>query len=729
MNVSSFLQDDRYLSAPDSALVINPFPFEAAAPAVSQADIADRPSLPLSIGLCFPTPPQGLGACFADACLVYERRDGALQPHTFFDTVLTEDCAFDEPDHVRAAALAEDGLHIGIDPASIHPNEHTVRLRLPRCPSSCLLVGETAFLASGSKYSLALREENGSTHHLLYTTHPGAFGFWLDEYTDLSVDRPLYLDICVHEGSGHVLTLSSLRLLQLHPAVRAAASFSRRWRPTELNSSAAYAGGSHAVLTDRLAAPRTVERRVRYRSAVGLVLAGRCDGAALLSPDTLYLSAGGAKWKLHFSAPLSLRFYSSAAAFYSGDGSKTPTAQTVFWSAELPPSENSATVSLLFTEASGAAEKIEPPYVRRRAFFRFLDRVPVPVRFVLGELPDFPSLQEITRAYFSAWAQLWADILPAGKTNSGYACVTTGKASLWGYGAPKTPYAASWETFYGLMLLSFPDPDCAWDMFADYMRQTDENGRIGGESLPSVKARTARLLFSHKPDRDRLRKVLPALERYLNWRLHNLRWIYLNRTPNREEKDIDFVVAALRDMADLTELCRELHLEDKAAAWQQRADTLFSAFSTWFFPSGSAPVQYFRADTGKHIAGIPLVVTKALCLPQLLPNQRQALLALFDRTFDPARPFCGFDHVKMENMSYTLHGLCLSGRHETARRLAAVTVRDILRSGCFAEEYVTFDGVPQPAGVRPALFGCVLLIDCLWFLSRPENDPSPFLLT
>lgn len=727
MNVSSFLQDDRYLSAPDSSLVVNPFPFEAAEPAVSQADTADRPSLPLSVGLCQPVPTHGLGACFADACLIYERQNDELPPQTVFEAVLTADHPFDEPDGVQAAATAADGLHIGIDPASAHPNDHTVRLPLPACPS-CLLTGEIPFLHSGSKFSLTLREENGRAHCLWYAVQSGPFGFWLDEYTDLSACGALYLEICVHEGCGHVLTLSSLRLIRLRPAVRSASAVSRRWRPTGLGSSAVYAGGSGAVLIDRIAAPHTVERRVRYCSPTGMTLAGRCDGAALPSPDTLCLSAGGIKWELHFSVPLSLRFYASAAAFYGGDGVNTPDAQTVFWSAELPPCEKAATVSLLFTEAAEAGERIGPPYMRRRAFARFLDRIPVPGRFVSGELPDSPSPQEARRAYFTAWAQLWADILPAGKADGGYACVTTGKASLWGYGAPKTPYAASWETFYGLMLLSFPEPVHAWDMFTSYMRQTDENGRIGGESLPSVKARTARLLFSRLPDRDRLREVLPALERYLDWRLHNLRWIYLNRTPNRGEKDIDFVAAALCDIAHLAALFRELRLEDSAVFWERRADTLFSSFSEWFFPSGSAPVQYFNTDTKEHAAGIPLVVTKALCLPRLLPEQRQALLALFDRTFDPALPFCGFDHVKMENMSYTLHGLCLSGRRETARRLAAVTVRDILRSGCFAEEYGNDHGVPRPAGVRPALFGCALLIDCLWFLSRPENDPSPFLL-
>ena len=267
-------------------------------------------------------------------------------------------------------------------------------------------------------------------------------------------------------------------------------------------------------------------------------------------------------------------------------------------------------------------------------------------------------------------------------------------------------------------------------MYLSYMRQTDENGMLGGESLPSIKARTARQLYSRLPDRKRLSEVLPALERYLQWRLRNLRWIYLNRTPNREEKDLDFAVAALVDISHLIAICRELSLEDKAVFWEERAGWLFHNFSNWFFFPGAAPAQYYYSDSGRREAGIPLVVTKALCLPQLLADQRQALLTLFDSVFDPDLPFGGFSHVKMENMSYTLHGLWISGRQDTARQLAAITVRDIIRSGFFAEEYLLSGADALPSGVRPALFGCALLIDCLWFLSHSSEEDTfpPFLL-
>lgn len=730
MNISPFLQDDRYLSAPDSPLVINPFAFEAAEPAIRQADLADRPTLPLSVGVCCSPPTLGLGAVFADACLVYERQNRKEEPHLIWEADFAAGCPFREPDGVQAADGMPDGLHIGIDPSSAHPNDHRVSVALPSGSRCCLLTGTVTHLSPGSKYAVTLREENGTAHCLLYTHRPGSFGFLLEEYTRAPGDPALSVEICVYEGSGHVCTLSSLRLWRFRPAVASAVSFSRRWHPTVLSTAAEFPGKSAAVLTDRIVSPHTVERRLRYRSSAGLVLAGRCDAATFSPNGDLRLCADGVSFKLTISTHPALRFYPDALAFFSGRGTTVPDAQTRFWSAELPPCAADDGLSLRFTEDAAPAEAIQTARERRRSFARWLEQVPAPRRFSTGALSDSPSPETARRAYYTAWAQLWADILPAGKAGGSAGCITTGKASLWAYGAPETPYAASWETFYGLMLLSYPDPEHAWDMYLSYMRQTDENGMLGGESLPSIKARTARQLYSRLPDRKRLSEVLPALERYLQWRLRNLRWIYLNRTPNREEKDLDFAVAALVDISHLIAICRELSLEDKAVFWEERAGWLFHNFSNWFFAPGAAPAQYYYSDSGRREAGIPLVVTKALCLPQLLADQRQALLTLFDSVFDPNLPFGGFSHVKMENMSYTLHGLWISGRQDTARQLAAITVRDIIRSGFFAEEYLLSGADALPSGVRPSLFGCTLLIDCLWFLSHSSEEDTfpPFLL-
>lgn len=66
------------------------------------------------------------------------------------------------------------------------------------------------------------------------------------------------------------------------------------------------------------------------------------------------------------------------------------------------------------------------------------------------------------------------------------------------------------------------------------------------------------------------------------------------------------------------------------------------------------------------------------------------------------------------------------GRSDTARTLAAITIRDIIASGFFAEEYNHEDGRLLPSGVRPSVFGCALLINALWLLngqSLTEDAP------
>lgn len=728
--MSAFLSDDRYGSAPDSRLVINPYCFEALTPDVSQGQYVDRPSLPLNLGWCITPPSNGLGYAWENACMLFENDTGAgASRHTLlWRAPLANRDSWQETLGKPAASFQEDGLTLGIDPTSDdHPNDHMLHINAPSCDASrAVLELDVRHLSPGSKFSVKFSQDNGKTSHcLLYSQRPGQFSFFLGGYAVKKGVLPLQIAIHIYEGNGDILTLADMHILQVAGIRRGAEEYTSTWLPYGLIREALYAGGSSATITDCLAESETAVRRHVLNPRKSMTIAGLCPGTVHTYGGGLAFDTPAGTVHLSVSPRHTLTLYSSFVDFLENRAMERPDSHARIWSVTLPPSD--VRTELLLTISSRAQTEISPESFplyfnhRKQLWKSWMDKIPLPKSLTLQHLPaGFIEESRVRQAYYSAWAQIIADILPPAPGGEfACSCMTTGKASLWGYGAPECPYAASWETFYGLMLLARLDPAAAWKMYLSYMQLVDENGVLSGESLPSVKAKTAWSLYVISPCRDHLITVLPYLERYLHWRLANLRWIYLNRTPNPDEKDIDFVVSALLDIGYLIKICTELRLQEKVAAWEERQRRLYRRFSSWFFTEDSQVYQYYYSRSGARAPGFPLVILKALHLPQLSEAEERALLALFDSIYDDSRPFGGFQHVKVENMLYMLHGLITRGRADTARTLAAITIRDIIASGFFAEEYNHEDGRLLPSGVRPSVFGCALLINTLWLINGP----------
>ncbi len=100
-------------------------------------------------------------------------------------------------------------------------------------------------------------------------------------------------------------------------------------------------------------------------------------------------------------------------------------------------------------------------------------------------------------------------MIPADKQRYPYPQLATGKASLWDEGEPRAPFSAAWESFLGTQFYAFIDPQTAVASFKGLMSLVDQEGMLGGESLPSRKAQTAMVLYRLTGDREMLKETYP----------------------------------------------------------------------------------------------------------------------------------------------------------------------------------------------------------------------------
>lgn len=85
--------------------------------------------------------------------------------------------------------------------------------------------------------------------------------------------------------------------------------------------------------------------------------------------------------------------------------------------------------------------------------------------------------------------------------------------------------------------------------------------------------------------------------------------------------------------------------------------------------------------------------------------------------------------MKHSNLGYTVAGLLLSARWEQAQTLTNIALRDVVRSGSFAEVYDRGPDRPRPSGVRPSIFGMTQVIDSVWLNNGLRMDRgTPLLL-
>ncbi|KAA3688815.1 hypothetical protein F3F88_22280, partial [Bacteroides salyersiae] len=339
--------------------------------------------------------------------------------------------------------------------------------------------------------------------------------------------------------------------------------------------------------------------------------------------------------------------------------------------------------------------------------------VPRPENFELVQVKTYGILSgDLKSAYYKAWVFTAQNVLPEDDMMFPYPQVCAGKASLWDEGEERAPFSAAWESFIGIQWYAYVDPTLAWKAFKGLMTLVDKEGMLGGESLPSRKVQTARILYELTHDKESLKEVYPALKRYMNWRLNVTHWIYQDIKPSTSYKDAEFCFSALIDMEHLMVIAGELGYENDAEIWQQAHQTFSEKCLEWFWRTPQTiPEQNYDINSDSGSKGNTIWVTTGLYVDGLLKGDYlNSMMKRFDSEYDTDKSFAGFGIPKYPDVSYSVYGLLQHGYVEKAQGVIEANLRDIVRAkATFAEQYVGDDF--EPDGVRPSLFGSSTLID------------------
>jgi hypothetical protein len=266
-----------------------------------------------------------------------------------------------------------------------------------------------------------------------------------------------------------------------------------------------------------------------------------------------------------------------------------------------------------------------------------------------------------------------------------------------------------------MQLLGYVMPELAWDAYEGIMSAVGADGMLGGESLPSEKAHTGWLLYTLTGDKDRLAGVYDAIGRYLDWRMANPRWIYLEHN-DVNSADADFVTSALIDIEYMQKIATILGKDADAAAWGVKHDEFLQMFYKWNFDEQGNVYQYCNKINYSRSAGCALWSTKGLLVEGLDTAHKNYLLARLRTEYSQTGVFANMTGVKYPPYTHTVLGLFKVGETATARIMNEIAARDIVRVGMLSENYTRYPD-PTPTGVRPAMFGTAMMIDSVLMMN------------
>lgn len=510
--------------------------------------------------------------------------------------------------------------------------------------------------------------------------------------------------------------------------------FENGWRPDRLTYAAEYDSGLSIEAYDYFYDNETVVRNLTTNGKAialwGGYAAGNSNFMRMQDGTFVYRRADGITVAIGVSCPGEWSFYNSQSDFSDGGTAYEEPDQTGVWC--FTPAEGTEFVSVSVgiggygDTTEDVVSRAKAPYVnndfvsaageREIYWNELLSRVPLPQTFELYDLESNGiTASDIRSYYYRSWTMLLSNVLPE-NPNFPYRSLSLGKASMWSSGSPESKYSCVWESLYGTQMYAFVDPDIAWELCLGTMSTIPEDGNIQGESLPSNKAQTVWICYTAKNDREKLEQCVEPLTNYLNWRFENPRWILSGSHDDVNERDIDFVAAYLVDLKFMVKICTELGRTDDVAYWQGKADAMYANMCEWFF-AGEEPVQRYFVNDGSRDPGTPLWVCKSLWCDELTGDALEKVLNFAVSQYDPEKAFAGFGSVKYDDWAYTLYGFVRNGRADIAADMVQALLRDIPRSGFIGELYNSVWRGTVCEGVRPSLFGAILMIDNVWLLN------------
>ena len=733
----------RDLSLPGSRLVINPYNFRIPPGQSSALAYSGNATLPLNAGYLST---QACHRELPDLNMLHLQR--ASRGHTS----IVWQAALDDPSLWEASdGIALQGSQQGLK-AHIHKQaQHDVQslrfrqqisVNLDHAPYLEIVVPKTTALwaikvyREGDASDFTLRQENTGT---------GTYHFDISSQTGWKGNQSFQLTIYLI-GRDTDMILGHLSLRSAEKTLFTATTWNTQWEPHKLSFQGKYTDGTCVDGFDFFYENETLVRNFRFttQDRGSLVTSGKYNGKLTkIDRSTLLIESEHYNYAISFKLPLegAIHFYHDYTDLISRHNSLASPPETGYWSlsgiSTTGPDEYH-TVSYSFAGAYVPIDSLiqrakkpllEPSSVdtqlqKRESFWNnLLKSVPHPAHFDIRKV-ESKGVQstDIRDAYYKAWVFLTMNVLAPDPVHFPYPQIVTGKPSLWAEGHPDAPFSAAWESFIGMQLYAYIDPELSWAAFNGLMSLVDDAGVLGGESLPSRKAQTALLLYQLTGDKDRLAQNYPALKRYMNWRLRYPMWVYKDVSLLSEtQKDADFVVSALLDLQALDTITSVLSLSIDQAMWETRRRQFFNQYLHWFWDQPDAlPVQLYNTETRSRVSGHAVWVTSGLAIDLLTNPQLTGMMKLFDEQFNPGNSFAGFPMPKYPEMALTARGLLAKGYVDKARQLIECGVRDIVRSGpTFAEQY-TLDSPPHGDGVRPSIFGMAQLIDFVLLLDGKD---------
>ncbi|MGO2598958.1 LPXTG cell wall anchor domain-containing protein [Microbacterium gubbeenense] len=390
---------------------------------------------------------------------------------------------------------------------------------------------------------------------------------------------------------------------------------------------------------------------------------------------------------------------------------------------------------------------------------------------------------EMRHFWFAAWINLEMNVLPATpETGNAFAQLGTGKPSMWMNGTPGTKNVASWDSLLGMQQLVHVDPENAWESFQGMMALVEDGpeataptetqygalGELGGESLPSRKAQTAWILYSATGDEEKLESIYEPLALHLNWERYNMRWV-LGENNHFDERDSEFVTSLAYDLEFAIKIAEKLGHDEDIAEYEALISEISDSYSKWFYPTGAdqdgkvwdtvqkvyldasreevpfaddTEGEPFRNEDGQWVRpGFSFYTSTAFVMDQLADESKVQTMDRFLDDYDENAQLAGLGDfaVKAPDIQLITYGLLdmdpIDGSAEPVLRdratvLVNTFMRDVVRSGWFAEVYYAAGEPGDPVGargVRPSLFGVSNYIDFMLMANgvrTDEGDPT-----
>ncbi|HEY6739853.1 MAG TPA: hypothetical protein VI076_13495, partial [Actinopolymorphaceae bacterium] len=600
--VQSGQDQQRWLSIPHSRIVLEPYDFDSRQSAVEQST---GPELPMSVGYYA----GDQASTVRDVLTLHERPAG--EPPDVDVEIGFED-TFDALDPAWVAepgvdARATDGqLHMALPAEAPNPwgaLSRELTVDLDTYSQLRITVPEVE-----GQWALKVTDGSDPVDIVLQsdTDRTGTFTYDVSEVTGWTGTKTFTVRLFVVQKEK-ALRVDDLRLQSRPPAwLRSAKTFSTTWAPYALSFDAEYASGRRLRGQDFFHDTDSVTRALTVENAPGdgstVAISGTYRGTVSYDRDrhTLLVAHGPYRYAVVLpDAEGDVEYYADESMLVAG-GPRLPEPGTSgYWTVRLRLDEERRARSVVGLGFGTTDEPTDTVVQRARAaatrpgaatdparWERFWDqrlaRVPHPEDFSLA-VADTKGVtpSDVRLMYYRAWVFLLADVLPPEpEVGYGFPQLAAGKPSMWNFGADGARASASWDSLLGMQYLAYVDPDTAWDAYEGLMTLVDDDGMLGGESLPSRKAQTAWVLHSVTGDTARLRSTYAALRRHLLWARENPRWIFGDHDdPN--ERDAEFVVSLLLDFRYAAEIASVLGDDEDVSFWHRQYDEFFADYLTW----------------------------------------------------------------------------------------------------------------------------------------------------